>query len=118
MLLGIPSPAPNSFDNAIDVVFCELSLAMNWLVEGSSTSFSEIGRLRRLMGTGTGARSIVRDVFLLLDPALVADSAARGLELPDGPAELREACAVFADTEAVGGPEEKIDRDGVLKNEA
>ncbi len=69
------------------------------------------------MGTGTGGRSLDLDVFLLLEPAFVAESAASGLELLDGPAELRDACAVFADTEAVGGPEEKIDLEGVLNSE-
>ncbi len=37
-------------------------------------------------------------------------------ELPGGGA-LIEACAVLADTEAIGGPEEKIERLGVLKSE-
>lgn len=37
-------------------------------------------------------------------------------EFPGGGA-LIEACAVLADTEAVGGPEEKIERLGVLKSE-
>jgi hypothetical protein len=69
------------------------------------------------MGTCTGGRSLDRDGFLLLEPAFVADSAASGLELFDGPAELKDACAVFADTEAVGGPEEKIDLEGVLNSE-
>ena len=71
------------------------------------------------MGTGTctGAGSLDLDGFLLLEPTLVADSAARGLELLEGPAELNEASAVFADTEAVGGPEEKIDLEGVLNKE-
>ena len=34
-----------------------------------------------------------------------------------GDGELIEACAVLADTDEVGGPEEKIDRLGVLNNE-
>ncbi len=34
-----------------------------------------------------------------------------------GDGELMEACAVLADTDEVGGPEEKIDRLGVLNNE-
>ena len=34
-----------------------------------------------------------------------------------GDGELMEACAVLADTEEVGGPEEKIDRLGVLNKE-
>jgi hypothetical protein len=117
MVRGVPSPAANSFDNAVDVLFCELSLVANWVVEGSSTSFSDSGRLRLLRGTGTGGRSLDLDVFLLLELALVADSAASGLELPEGPAELKDACAVFADTDAVGGPEENMDLEGVLKSE-
>jgi activator of 2-hydroxyglutaryl-CoA dehydratase len=68
------------------------------------------------MGTITGGGSLGLDVFLLLGPALVADSAASGLELLEEPAELNDACAVFADSEAVGGPEEKIDLEGVLKS--
>ena len=83
-------------------------------MEGSSTSFC---RLRRLIGTGTGGRSLDLDVFLRLEPALVADKAASGLELLEGPAELNDACAVLADTEAVGGPEENIDLEGVLNND-
>lgn len=87
---------------------------VNWLVEGSSTSFCKV---RRLIGTGIGARSFDLDVFLRLEPAFVADKAASGLELPEGPAELKDACAVLADTEAVGGPEENIDLEGVLNND-
>lgn len=34
-----------------------------------------------------------------------------------GDGELMDACAVLADNEEVGGPEEKIDRLGVLNNE-
>lgn len=37
-------------------------------------------------------------------------------EIPEGGA-LIEACAVLADTEAIGGPEEKIERLGLLKSE-
>lgn len=64
-----------------------------------------------------GGRSLDRDVFLRLDPALVAESAASGLELLEGPAELNDACAVLAESEAVGGPEEKMDLGGVLNSE-
>lgn len=48
--------------------------------------------------------------------ALEADSAAKGLELLEGIAELKDAWAVFADTDAVGRPEEKIDMGGGSKN--
>lgn len=34
-----------------------------------------------------------------------------------GEGELIEACAVLAETEEVGGPDEKMDRPGVLKRE-
>jgi hypothetical protein len=101
----------------VDVLFCELSPGANWAEEGSSTSFSEICRLRRLVGTGMGGRSLDRDVILLLEPALVAERAASGLELHEGPAELSDACAVLAESEAVGGPEEKMDLEGVLNSE-
>jgi hypothetical protein len=101
----------------VDVLFCELSPGANWAEEGSSTSFSEICRLRRLVGTGMGGRSLDRDVILLLEPALVAERAASGLELHEGPAELNDACAVLAESEAVGGPEEKMDLEGVLNSE-
>lgn len=101
----------------VDVLFGELSLAVNWVFVGSSTSFSEICNVRRLMGTGAGGISLGLDMFLLLEPALVADSAASGLELLEGPAELNDACAVFADSEAVGGPEEKIDLEGLLNSD-
>ncbi len=69
------------------------------------------------MGIGTGVRSFDLDVFLRLEPPFVADKAASGLELLEGPAELNDACAVLAETEAVGGPEEKIDLEGVLNND-
>jgi hypothetical protein len=61
-----------------------------------------------------GGSSLDLDVVLLLELALVADNAASGLVDPEGPAELKDACAVFADTEAVGGPEENIDLAGVV----
>lgn len=38
--------------------------------------------------------------------------AATGPELLEGVAVLKEACAVLAETEAVGGPDTKIDRKG------
>jgi hypothetical protein len=116
MLWGVPSPAANNFDNAVEVLFWELSLAANCADEGSSTSFSETCKARRRMGTGTDGRSLDLDVFLLLGPVVVADKAASGLELLEGPAELNDACAVFAEIDAVGGPEENIDLEGVVKS--
>jgi hypothetical protein len=68
------------------------------------------------VGTVADGRSPDLEVFLRLEPTLVADRAASGLELLEGPAELKDAWAVFADTEAVGGPEEKIDLEGVVNN--
>ena len=44
-------------------------------------------------------------------------SADKGLAGWTGDGELMDACAVLADTDEVGGPEEKIDRLGVLNNE-
>lgn len=46
-------------------------------------------------------------------PALVR--AATGPELLDGIAVLKEACAVFADTDEVGGPDTKMDLNGGSK---
>jgi hypothetical protein len=46
-------------------------------------------------------------------PLALFRAAARGLA--DGKIALREACAVFGETEAVAGPEEKIERDGGSK---
>ena len=43
-----------------------------------------------------------------------ADSGLVGLT---GEGELMDACAVLADMDEVGGPEEKMDRLGVLKRE-
>ena len=41
-------------------------------------------------------------------------NAERGKELPEADAVLREACAVFAETDDVGGPEAKMERGGGL----
>lgn len=51
----------------------------------------------------------------LLELAFVAVKAARGRDVLEGPAELNEASAVLAETEAVGGPEENMDLEGVVK---
>ena len=44
--------------------------------------------------------------------ALALLRAARGLELPEEAAPLNDACAVFTETEDVGGPEANIERRG------
>jgi hypothetical protein len=97
------------------------SISPDTTVDGSSTSFSGRGSVRRLKGKGlevTGGGSLLLGALRLLVLPLEADKAARGLELLDGIAELKEAWAVFADTDAVGGPEEKIDLGGGSKNVA
>lgn len=43
-------------------------------------------------------------------------SAKRGLEELDGVVALMEACAVFTESEEVGGPEQNMERAGVLKS--
>jgi hypothetical protein len=84
-------------------------------------SFSGRGCVRRLNGKGpeeAGAGSLTLAVLRRLVFPLEADNAASGLELLEGIAELKDAWAVFADTDAVGGPEEKIDLGGGSKNVA
>lgn len=63
------------------------------------------------VGAGS-VRSVGLGTFLL--PRLVFVSACSGKELPEAEAVLREACAVFAETDEVGGPETKIERGGGL----
>lgn len=80
-----------------------------------------MGSVRRLRGKGpevTGDASLTLAVPRRTVLPLEADKAAKGLELLDGIAELRDAWAVFADTDAVGGPEEKIERGGGSKKVA
>ena len=84
-------------------------------------SFSGMGKVRRLRGKGmaaTGGWSATLTALRRLEVPLEADRAAKGLELLEGIAELRDAWAVFADTEAVGGPEEKMDLGGGSKKVA
>ena len=115
------SLAANNRDKAVDVCCGAKSVSIGTVVEGSSLSFSGIGNVRRLRGKGPDAigdgsftLTVPRRVVLPLE----ADKEAKGLELLDGIAELRDAWAVFADTDAVGGPEEKIDRGGGSKKVA
>ena len=71
--------------------------------------------LRICIGTGKGGSSLDLVVLLLrLDAVLVAESAASGLEVLDEAAELIEAWAVLAESDAVGGPDENMDLVGVL----
>lgn len=63
------------------------------------------------MGAGR-VRSVGLCVFLL--PRLVFESACSGSELPEAEAVLSEACAVFAETEDVGGPDTNMERGGGL----
>ena len=84
-------------------------------------SFSGMGIVRRLKGKGPGLTdggSLTLAAVRRLVLPLEADKAAKGLELLDGIAELKDAWAVLADTDAVGGPDEKIDLGGGSKNMA
>jgi hypothetical protein len=103
----------------VEVCWSVKSVSTGGLVEGSSISFSGRGSARRLKGSGpevAGGGSLALAALRRLMPPLEADSAAKGLELLEGVAELKDAWAVFADTDAVGGPEEKIDMGGGSKN--
>lgn len=116
--VGFPSLPVNSLDNVVEACCKVKSVSTGGLVEGSSTSFSGRGNVRRRKGRGPdviGGGSLPLAVFRRLILPLEADRAASGLELLEGVAELKDACAVFADTEAVGGPEEKIDIGGGSK---
>jgi hypothetical protein len=96
-------------------VFAELTsnLLLTELAVGSSTSFSGLpkaGLLFIAAGEGDGGRSPARILPRRLPPAFV--NAANDPEVPEDTAALREASAVFAEIEAVGGPDTKIDRNG------
>jgi hypothetical protein len=83
------------------------------LVVGSSTSFSELSRGCLVLDAAGEPETIVSVALKLirrLPPAFV--SAAREPELLEDTAALRDARAVFAETEAVGGPDTKIERNG------
>ena len=88
------------------------------MVEGSSTSFSGTCILGRLdeddeCGVVIGAGSLL--IFFRLEDEEGAVKTDNGREIVEGRAGLIEAWAVFTDTDAVAGPEENIDRCGVLK---
>jgi len=109
----------NSLDKVVEVCCNVKSVSTGKFVEGSSISFSGRGSPPRLKGGGAaviGGGSLALEVLRLLVFALDADSAAKGLELLEDIAELKDAWAVLADTDAVGGPEEKIDMAGGSKN--
>ena len=117
----VGSLAAKSLDNVVEVYCCAISGSGATVFDGSSTSFSGTGSARLLEGkepemTGTG--SLALDALRRLELPFPADRAASGLELLDGIAELRDAWAVFADTDAVGGPDVKIERGGGSKKVA
>lgn len=85
------------------------------IAEGSSTSFSSGCIVRRLDGGGGECSEEGKAFFRAVFGNGAAVKADRGREaLAEDAAELMEACAMFADTDAVGGPDEKIDRLGVV----
>lgn len=109
----------NSLDKVVEVGCSVRSVSAGGFVEGSSISFSGRGSVRRLKGSSAavvGGGSLILALLRRLMFALEADSAAKGLELLEDIAELKDAWAVFADTDAVGRPEEKIDMGGGSKN--
>lgn len=88
------------------------------IVDGSSTSFSGTCIRGRLdeddeCGVFVSAGSLL--LFFRLDADEGAVKTDNGREIVEGRAGLIEAWAVLTETDAVAGPEEKIDRCGVLK---
>ena len=107
------SPGTNRRETVAGVLAEPISRALVVaFVVGSSTSFSVLirGCLLFNLGDNDEAASPGRPLLRRLPPALVR--AANGPALPDDAAALREAKAVFADMEAVGGPDTNIDRKG------
>ena len=81
--------------------------------EGSSTSFSTLEKRALRDGKGvSGCCWLGRRIWFM--PGVVKADNGR-VEL-DGGGELMEAWAVFMEIEEVGGPEEKMERPGVLKS--
>lgn len=108
------SGAVKSRVNAVGVVV-PLEKATDVLstgVEGSSTSFSACDN-RALPSEIDGSPGNGASVLVVLGEGLVR--ADKGIVESPWDGALIEACAVLADTEDVGGPEEKIDLLGVLK---
>ncbi len=113
--LGLtPSPGTNRRARVVEVLAVSLSkLCAVVLTVGSSTSFSGLRRGCLLLDAGGGAEGVVSvglGFARRLPPAFVR--AAREPELLEDTAALKEARAVLADTEAVGGPDTKIERWG------
>jgi len=109
----VPSLATKSRASAAEVFVVALSNAPVVLAVGSSTSFSRCNKgylLTNVVGGMEGGISPRRIFIRLLPPAFV--KAATGFVLLDAIALLSDAWAVFADTDAVGGPETKIERRG------
>ena len=80
-------------------------------VDVSSASFSGTWILGRLDEAGTPGSLLL---FFLLEDVEGAVKTDSGREMVEGRARLIEAWAVFTETDAVAGPEEKMDLEGVL----
>ncbi len=110
----IASPGTNRRVRVAEVLAVSMSkLCVIVLTVGSSTSFSGLSKGCLLLEAAGEAEGFVSAAFIFarrLPPAFVR--AAREPELLEDTAALREARAVFADTEAVGGPDTKIERNG------
>lgn len=104
----------NSRARAAEVFAAAISkVVLAEFVVGSSTSFSGLmmGCLLLIAAKDAeGEKSLCRILLPRPPPALVR--AASEPELLEDTAALREASAVFAETEAVGGPDTKMDRNG------
>ena len=87
---------------------------------GSSTSFSGteiLGRLDEPV-TGRPRAGVSLTLFFRLDDDEGPVRTDNGLDMVEGRAGLIDAWAVLTETEAVAGPEAKMERDGVLNNGA
>jgi hypothetical protein len=111
---GLIPSGTNSCESAVEVAAVSCSNVVAIMLElGSSTSFSGLIKVCRLLVALENPARVVSAVLGLARRLLLAFvNAAKEPELLEGIAALREASAVLADTEAVGGPDTNIDRKG------